>query len=149
MGKLNKQQLQGNEGKREKLTWKDKMDEVLLNAFIEEEDKGNRIDGTWTTTAYTNSVKKLGFTINKEHVKNHLRTLKNNFGICYDFFHGNSGFGWNLDTKLFEAELSANPDMGKWKHTPISHYDKLEMLYSKDRANGKGAISAKERVRQR
>ncbi|KAK6923829.1 Harbinger transposase-derived protein [Dillenia turbinata] len=138
--------------------------EIEINNYVDSVQDADyewefKIDGTWTTIAYTDIVKvyneKFDFTIDKEHVKKHLKTLKNNFGICYDLFHGNNGFGWNPDTKLFEVKpsvwkekIEANPDMGKWKHLPISHYDKLEMLFSKDRANRKGAISVKEKVRQ-
>lgn len=86
----------------------DEMDEILLDAFIQEQEKGNRVEGTWTTQAYANIVKlcneKFAFPIDKEHVKNRVRTLKANFGLCHDMFHGSSGFAWNIVTKLFEAE---------------------------------------------
>jgi hypothetical protein len=39
------------------MTWKDEMDEILLDAFILEQEKGNRVDGTWTIQAYANIVK--------------------------------------------------------------------------------------------
>nr|POE60056.1 hypothetical protein CFP56_45376 [Quercus suber] len=66
-----------------------------------------------------------------------------------------SGFAWNPITALFEVEdevweplIEANPNVTKWKRTPIHHYEKLFNLFSKDRANGEGSISAKEKVRR-
>jgi hypothetical protein len=48
-------------------------------------------------------VEKFGYPIDKYHVKNRLRTLKANFGVCYDLFRGLSGFGWNQESRMFEA----------------------------------------------
>ena len=108
MGRPKKQRVEGEDSKSSKLIWKEDMDEILLDAFIQEQEKGNRVDGTWTSQAYSNIVKycseKFNFSIDKERVKNRLRTMKTNFGICYDLFHASSGFGWNPETKLFEAE---------------------------------------------
>ena len=79
------------------MTWNDDMDEILFDTFIEEQFKGNRVDGTWTTQTYANIVKyyseNFGFPIDKEHVKNHVWILKANFGVCHDLFHESSGFG--------------------------------------------------------
>uniref|UniRef100_A0A803KPA7 DDE Tnp4 domain-containing protein n=1 Tax=Chenopodium quinoa TaxID=63459 RepID=A0A803KPA7_CHEQI len=47
---------------------------------------------------------------------------------------------WNAYTK---------PDAKKWMTTPIPFYEKLMDLYAKDRANGEGSLTAKERARQR
>ncbi|KAK4432985.1 hypothetical protein Salat_1060700 [Sesamum alatum] len=107
------------------MTWSAEMDEILLDAFVAEDEKGNRHDGTWTSTAFDNIVKecveKFGHVIDKENVKNRQRTLKMNFAACYDAFHGHSGFAWNPESQLFEAD---------------------------QRAKGKGAINAKEKSRQ-
>lgn len=45
--------------------------------------------------------------------------------------------------------MQAKPEAKKWMTTPISFYDKLMDLYAKDRANGEGSLTAKERARQR
>ncbi|KAK2666090.1 hypothetical protein Ddye_004664 [Dipteronia dyeriana] len=55
-----------------------------------------------------------------------------------------------MDIVLIDAllEQQAKPNAKKWRHTPIHHYDKLSELFAKDKANGEGAISAKEKVQQ-
>ncbi|XLT65165.1 hypothetical protein HN873_021604, partial [Arachis hypogaea] len=42
----------------------------------------------------------------------------------------------------------AKPEVKKWMHTPIKHYDKLFEIYGTDRATGKHAESAKEKVKR-
>ncbi|KAK4439051.1 hypothetical protein Salat_0239800 [Sesamum alatum] len=116
-------------------------------------------DGTWTSTTFDNIVKecveKFGHVIDKENVKNRQKTLKTNFAACYDAFRGDSGFSWNPESQLFEAEpkvskeiIEANSNAAKWRYTRIQNYDKLERLFAKDRAIGKGATSAKEKSHQ-
>ncbi|RYR79198.1 hypothetical protein Ahy_A01g004034 isoform A [Arachis hypogaea] len=116
------------------------MDTTFIDALIEESRKGNRVDGTFTTMAYDNILSLLrsiyGNHIRKENLKNRLKTLKDHFGVCYDNFHGLSGFSWNPITKMFEAEaevweelIKAKPEVKKWMRTPIKHYDKLFEIY--------------------
>ncbi|KAK9288926.1 hypothetical protein L1049_017397 [Liquidambar formosana] len=134
--------------KANSVKWSTYWDEVLLDALLEEQMKGNRPDGTWSTTAYTNVVKtltqKLEFPFLKDHVKNRMKTLKKNFNTCYELFKGMSGFAWNPETQLFEAEnevwkelIQANAAAATWRHTRICHYDKLFELFAKDRATDK------------
>ncbi|XVF29218.1 hypothetical protein REPUB_Repub15cG0101800 [Reevesia pubescens] len=77
--------------------------------MLEQQVKGNKVDGTFTHHAYDNLVKicveKIGFPFDKNHLKNHVETLKENFSTCFDLFIHLSGFGWNPVTELFEAEL--------------------------------------------
>ena len=40
------------------------------------------------------------------------------------------------------------PNASKWNYTEIQNYDKLYDLLTKDRATGKGAVSAREKVQQ-
>ncbi|KAL0317479.1 UNVERIFIED_CONTAM: hypothetical protein Sangu_2162200 [Sesamum angustifolium] len=141
------------------MNWSTEMDEILLDVFVADDEKSNKHDGTWTSIAFDNIVevcaKKFGHVIDKENVKNQQRTLKTNFAACYDAFHDHSGFAWNPKSQLFEVEpevwkdmLEANPNATKWRYTRIQNYDKLERLFAKDRAKGKGAVSAKEKSRQ-
>ena len=82
----------------------------MIDALLEEQLKGNRSNGTWSTTAFNNVVKtlteKLQFPFEKDHVKNCMKTLKSNFFACHELFNGltMSGFAWNLETQLWEAE---------------------------------------------
>lgn len=95
--------------KRDMLIWTPQMDEYFIQAMLTQQYNGNRIDGTFTSTAYTNMVNELqekkNLNFNKSHLKNRLKTLKDHFAQCYDLFRGVglSGFSWNSETKLFEA----------------------------------------------
>ncbi|KAK1559623.1 hypothetical protein Q3G72_016554 [Acer saccharum] len=110
--------------------------------------------------AYENIVlelcEKLGVDIDKDKMKNRMKSLKTNFSECYDLFNkgGLSGFTWNLEIKILSVEpevwdnlLETNPSAKKWRHTPIGNYEKLVDLFAKDRATGVGASAeiAKEK----
>ena len=73
------------------------MDDTLIDAFYAQHVEGNRVDGTFTTKAYDNIVielqNKIGAVIDKDKVKNRMKSLKGNFNECYDLFKsGISGF---------------------------------------------------------
>ncbi|KAK1563637.1 hypothetical protein Q3G72_030491 [Acer saccharum] len=115
--------VDSEEPRKDTVKWSEQMDIVLIDALLEQQVNGNRVDGTFTTTAYNNVLK------------------------------GLSGFAWNPNNKLFEAEpevwnslIEAKPNAKKWRHTPVYHYDKLSELFAKDRANGEGAVTTKEKV---
>ncbi|XP_059658746.1 uncharacterized protein LOC132305079 [Cornus florida] len=156
MKKANKD-MNATENKKNALRWTEEMDEVLIDALLEQEENGNRVDGTFTSTAYSNVVKKctekIGYPFDKDHIKNWMKTLKLNFNAFYDLFKNLSGFSWSPETKLFEAEpevwkalIEAKPSASKWRHTKIKFYKKLYDLFAKDRANGDGTVSAKAKV---
>ncbi|XAR71155.1 hypothetical protein NMG60_11028288 [Bertholletia excelsa] len=121
------------------------MDKVLLDALLEEQQKGNRLEGVFTPSAYANLVQacneKLGMKFENNHLKNRMKTLKTNFSTCYNLFKGMSVFSWNPGAKMWDAELElrrefleAKPDARKWMSTPINFYDKSCELWTKDRA---------------
>lgn len=98
------------DGKRETFFWTSQMDDAFIQAMLKEQDKCNRVDGTFTSQAYTNMVDELSKTLNKafnkNDLKNRLKTLNERFTQWYDIFRGVSfsGFAWNSETKLLEAE---------------------------------------------
>nr|XP_043609783.1 uncharacterized protein LOC122581605 [Erigeron canadensis] len=156
-----KKQNDGSTVKEERFQWTAKMDEAFIEAMLKEQNEGNRIDGSFTPQAYTNMVNDLTAKLNKdfkkEHLKNRLKTLKDHFSQCYDLFRGVSlsGFAWNSETRLIEAEdevwdqlINEKPEAAKWKTKEICHYDELRQLFAKDRASGTSAITAKERRKQ-
>ncbi|RYR08763.1 hypothetical protein Ahy_B05g076592 isoform B [Arachis hypogaea] len=149
---------EANQPSKDNLRWSDEMDEVLLNALVEEALKGNRHDGSWTTEAYANVVKTLSIAIDphitKNHIKNRMKTLKDHFAEAYDLFHHLSEFAWNPVIRQFEAEeevwqyfIKEKPHAKKWKKMQIKHYDTLK-LFGADRATGKGAATSRERIQQ-
>ncbi|QHO48367.1 uncharacterized protein DS421_1g04870 [Arachis hypogaea] len=111
-----KMAFQGDTSIKDNLRWTEEMDAAFLDALIEECSKRNRVDGTFITTAYVNVLAILktsfGNHLRKDNLKNRLKTLKDQFGVCYDF-HNLSGFSWNPETKLFTAEPEVWTDLIK------------------------------------
>ncbi|KAK1591193.1 hypothetical protein Q3G72_003688 [Acer saccharum] len=144
--------IEGGQPKKDIVKWTECMDRVLLNALLGQQVNGNRIDGTLTTSAYNNVLKicreELKYPFDKDHLKNRIKNLKINFNAGYDLLKGLSGFSWSPITRMFEAEPESKPSAKKWRVTEIQNYDKLLELFVKDRANGEGVISAKEKVKQ-
>ncbi|XVF53721.1 hypothetical protein PTKIN_Ptkin05aG0121400 [Pterospermum kingtungense] len=151
------QNTDGSTSSKDNVIWTPEMDNVLVDAMLEEEHKGNRPSGAFTTTAYDNMLHVLTTTfgkhIQKINIKNRTRTLKKTFGECKDLFHGLSGFAWNPTTKMFDAEsevwehlIEAKPEARRWRYTPIENYNKLYELFGEQRATGEYAESAAEKV---
>ncbi|XP_059640342.1 uncharacterized protein LOC132282621 isoform X1 [Cornus florida] len=144
--------------KRDRCVWTAQMDDIFVDALHNQFVKGNMIDGTFTTKAYNEIVhelkERLGIDINKDKVKNRLKTIKKIFNECFNLFKtGLSGFAWSEATKMWYAEpevwaslIKSNPTVEKWKTTPISNYDKLLDLFGKDRATGFNAATAEEKI---
>ncbi|WJX25098.1 hypothetical protein P8452_14171 [Trifolium repens] len=120
------QSVEPRQANKEVLRWTDDMDKILLNALLEEANKGNRHDGLWTTEAYSNVVDVLRSegppTMTKQHIKNRMKTMKDHFAESYDLFGSLSGFSWNSITRRFEAEeevwkdlIREKPHAAKWK----------------------------------
>ncbi|XVF84563.1 hypothetical protein PTKIN_Ptkin17bG0047000 [Pterospermum kingtungense] len=145
-----KNEKQGSKTKKETLQWSTEMDTILLTALVDEQSRGNRPDGTFTHEAMKNVLELLrvyfGIHIQHSNIKNRLKTLKSRFNEWKDLFHGLSGFSWNPTTKMFDATDEEKPEAKKWMSTKIENYDLLFDLYGQDRATGKFAESAKEKV---
>nr|XP_043637873.1 uncharacterized protein LOC122608863 [Erigeron canadensis] len=155
---MSKRGNDGTTGKRESLVWTGRMDDAFIQAMLKEKDNGNKIDGTFTSDACTNMVnepsKSLNIQFKKDHLKNRLKTLKEHFSQCYDLFRGVSlsGFSWNPNTKLVEAEdevwealIKEKLEAEKWRTKQIAHYDEMLELFAKDRASGVAAETAKKK----
>ncbi|KAK1354232.1 hypothetical protein POM88_047488 [Heracleum sosnowskyi] len=92
--------------------------------MLNQQYEGHGIDGTFTSQAYVNMVaemrQKTNIELNKAHLKNRLKTLKDHFAQCYDLLRG------------------VKPDAIKWKTKPILNYNELEELFAKDRVTCAG-----------
>ncbi|XP_035831542.1 uncharacterized protein At2g29880 isoform X2 [Helianthus annuus] len=157
-----KLEVSGNTSKKEQLKWTEIMDNAFIQAMITQQDKGNRINGTFTTQAYANMIEELTtklprdiikMEITKNHLRNRLKTLKIRFSQWYDMFRGTSlsGFSWNPDTQLIEAEdevwnklIESKPEAASLKTKKVSNYNELLALFARDRASGIHAETAKE-----
>ncbi|XP_074365694.1 uncharacterized protein LOC141706765 [Apium graveolens] len=147
---------------KENLQWTPSMDALFIEAMLYEEKHGNRCDGTFTSASYMNMLDflkgKLEIpNLKKEHLKNRLRTLKENFRECYDLFHNKSslGFTWNPATKLWTAEeevwktfVESKPTAARWMTKPMHNYDALKELFANDRTTVEGVGNAKKKRKQ-
>ncbi|KOM55310.1 hypothetical protein LR48_Vigan10g120200 [Vigna angularis] len=145
---------------REFMKWTEDMDAHLLHCMIEESRIGNRVDGSWTSQAYTNIVDHLhssGYVaVTKNNVKNRQKVLKDKWREVHDLFSGLSGFAWNPVSMKFHAEdevwmdlIQSRPTAAKWRVNSIKHYDLMVELWAADRATGSGVRTARQARRQR
>ncbi|XP_059629816.1 uncharacterized protein LOC132272739 [Cornus florida] len=159
--RMSKESSKSGVSKKDRLDWNAQMDDIFVDALHNQYLKGNMLDGTFTTRAYHEIVEelkqKLGIDINKDKVKNRLKTTKTRFNECFNLFKNDlSGFAWSQETKMWSTEpkvwadliavgfLIAKPAAEKWKTATIFNYDKLLDLFAKDRAMGFNALTAKE-----
>ncbi|XP_014492738.1 uncharacterized protein LOC106755149 [Vigna radiata var. radiata] len=140
---------------REFMKWTEDMDACLLHCMIEESRIGNRVDGSWTSQAYTNIVDHLhvsGYVaITKNNVKNRQKVLKDKWREVHDLFSGLSDFAWNPITMRFDAEdevwmdlIQSRPTAAKWRVNSIRHYDLMVELWAADRATGSAVRTARQ-----
>ncbi|KAH7844679.1 hypothetical protein Vadar_030561 [Vaccinium darrowii] len=144
---------------KKNLTWTQEMDDYLIEVLHEQFLYGRKIDRSFTATAYANASKamsqKFGENISKAHIKNRLKTIKQNFNLAYDLVKKSSGLGWNQETRMLEADpevwkelIASNPDAKKFYMRPIPKFDQLEAIFGRDRATGAYAETAKEKRRR-
>ncbi|CAI9295162.1 unnamed protein product [Lactuca saligna] len=155
---MNKQEPTVNTGKKSLLNRTEHMDAAFVDAMVQQQKKGNRPYGNFTSQAYVNMVeelnKKLTMNLTKSHLKNRLKTLKSTFSQWYAMFNEIflSGFGWNADTQLIEAYeevwdnlIKSKPDAVALKTKKVAHFEQMLVLFARDRASGENAETTKER----
>ncbi|CAI9277491.1 unnamed protein product [Lactuca saligna] len=117
--------------------------------MMTQDEKGSRISGSFIPQAYNNMVEELnqkfGKSLTKNHLKNRLKTLKSSFSQWYDIFHETSlsGFGWNYETQLIEADEEVWANLINSKKIP--NYNEMIALFAKDRASGVHTETMKEK----
>ncbi|KAJ3685960.1 hypothetical protein LUZ61_015124 [Rhynchospora tenuis] len=160
MGKR-KNSLNSNVSKDDSVTWTPQMDDVLIDAFVHQNNIGNRVGGTFTSKAHDNILKEVSekfpeVSFDKAKIKNRMKYIKRGFGPCYDIFkNGLSGFSWNSATSTWGASadvwkklLEKHPEATPWMNKPVRNYKKLASLYGNDRATLEDTETAAE-VRER
>ena len=95
--------------KKDREYWIAVMNGVLIDALLHQQHLGNRNGSVFTTHTYDNIVKELQEKfekpIDKQKVKNRIKTIKYNWSDCYDMPKNRlSGFTWSPITKMWSAE---------------------------------------------
>ena len=86
------------------------MVDALMEAYLHQDNIGNRVNGSFTTHAFDNILKELlenfpNKHIDKEKLQNRMKHMKKKWFACYDIFkNGMSGFGWDPTNEMFTAE---------------------------------------------
>ncbi|GLT75857.1 hypothetical protein SLA2020_475510 [Shorea laevis] len=131
------------------------MDEAFVDAFLHQHNLGNRVNGSFTTKAYKNIVnelkEKLEKNVDKDKVKNWIKTLKANLSKSHNLFKNLSGFSWSIVTKLWSVKpkvwdilINVNKDAKEWMTKSVLHYDTFVILFGNDQVTGEKSEIAKE-----
>ncbi|KAL6218939.1 hypothetical protein ACLB2K_012146 [Fragaria x ananassa] len=80
------------------------------------------------------------------HIESKLKKWKQNFSIVYDMTN-TSGFAWNDAKKCIEVDsndawdmyVQHNKNAKCWRNKSFPIYDRLALIFGKDRVNGRGA----------
>ncbi|CAL5437453.1 unnamed protein product [Camellia sinensis] len=87
----------------------------------------------------------------KPHIESRVKTLKRDTGTVFDMVNGVgcSGFGWDSNTNMVVAEkqvwdgyVQSHKRAAYWKNRSFPHCDMLCIIFEKDRATGKDAVTA-------
>ncbi|GMQ05442.1 hypothetical protein CsSME_00050464 [Camellia sinensis var. sinensis] len=87
----------------------------------------------------------------KPHIESRVKTLKRDIGTVFDMVNGVgcNGFGWDSNTNMVVAEkqvwdvyVQSHKHAAHWKNRSFPHCDMLCIIFEKDRAMGKDAVTA-------
>ncbi|GMI75414.1 hypothetical protein like AT4G02550 [Hibiscus trionum] len=122
------------------------MEHIFLEILADEAQKGNKPSNTFRM----NSIKRVAVAISDkfqvqcdtEHVKNHLRTVKNTWKIICKI-REESGFGWDDNMKMItcdrvthDAAITAHPKYAPFLNKKIDFYDEMALVVGQDMATG-------------
>ncbi|MBA0755896.1 hypothetical protein Gogos_021662, partial [Gossypium gossypioides] len=122
------------------------MEHIFLEILAEEAQKGNKPSNTFEAV----SINRVAIAISKKfqvqcyskHVKNHLRTVKNQWQIICTI-RAESGFGRDDNMKLitcdrstYDAIVMAHKKYEPFLNKSIDHYDEMTLFVGKDMTIG-------------
>ncbi|XP_042484106.1 uncharacterized protein LOC122064463 isoform X2 [Macadamia integrifolia] len=124
--------------KAKNMMWTNEMDRCLTKALVQQVKKGNKIDKSLTSTAYTAAVellnKKFSLDLNKEHIRNRLKTWKKQYGVLKELLAQN-GFQWDERQKMVVANdsvwneyIKSNPDAKALRSRFLENYNDWCMI---------------------
>lgn len=87
----------------------------------------------------------------KPHIESRVKTLKRDTGTVFDMVNGVGcgGFGWDSNTNMVVAEkqvwdgdVQSHKRAAHWKNRSFPHCDMLCIIFERDHATGKDAVTA-------
>ncbi|KAL6328089.1 hypothetical protein AAG906_033366 [Vitis piasezkii] len=79
------------------------------------------------------------------YIELRVKTLKKQFNAIMDMLTHGSRFSWDNSKKMVLCDqdvFEGHKDVNSLRLKPFPHFDDLSLVFGKDRANGKGAMSA-------
>ncbi|KAK0590508.1 hypothetical protein LWI29_028139 [Acer saccharum] len=103
--------------------------------------------GTYEHVASKIREKIENINITAKHVQNKMKRLKDKYSVAYDMLN-TSGFSWDdthkcvtVAPEILEAYLKKHPNKNYTANRPFPHYERLVIVFGKDRATGSMAES--------
>ncbi|KAJ9539901.1 hypothetical protein OSB04_026407 [Centaurea solstitialis] len=128
--------------------------DLLITILQEIVAAGGRSDnGSFRAGTHEQIVLKMrekipGINITSKHIHNKMKRLKDKYSAAYDMLN-TSGFGWDdakqcvtVDAQVLEDYLKKHPSKNYVANKPFPQYERLKMVFGKDRATGSLAESA-------
>ncbi|KAK0573499.1 hypothetical protein LWI29_008979 [Acer saccharum] len=135
--------------------WTLEEEDVLISILERIVVDGGRCDtSSFRSGIYDQVVSKMrekigNITITAKHVQNKMKRMKDKYSATYDMLNI-SGFGWDDTRKcvvidsleILHEYLKKHPNKNYTANRPFSHYERLVVVFRKDRAIGNMAESA-------
>ncbi|PPS13915.1 hypothetical protein GOBAR_AA06673 [Gossypium barbadense] len=132
------------EGTSKQFRWTKPMEHLFLEILAEEAQKGNKPSNTFKAVSFNRVVvaisERFQVQCDAKHVKNHLRTVKNQWQIICTI-RDESGFGWDDNMKMitcdratYDAAMMAHKKSELFLNKSIDHYDEMTLVVGKDKA---------------
>ncbi|XP_014757810.1 uncharacterized protein LOC106866692 [Brachypodium distachyon] len=145
----------GKKFSRSYVQWTPKMDSALLDVFVEHHNNGDHAQNGWKPHVYHNAIKavreKCGVDVTKEKIVSRCKTFDKDYEILSKIL-AQSGFGWDWENKVllmdsdevWDKYVEANEKAAIYKNKVIHNWHEICIVYSKDKANGEGAMTGNE-----
>ncbi|KAI3461172.1 hypothetical protein Pfo_017835 [Paulownia fortunei] len=124
------------------MIWTNEMDHFLANILAEHATENYKSDTIIKPSTYTAVVAalnvKFGLLLNKDHIKNRLKTLRKQHAVLKEIV-AQKGFRWDKDQKMIVANdaawkeyIKVNPDAKPFRAKVIENYDALCSIAGND-----------------
>ncbi|KAK3207115.1 hypothetical protein Dsin_021161 [Dipteronia sinensis] len=118
-------------------------------------DTGSFRPGTYEQVTSKMREKIENITLTEKHVQNKMKRMKDRYSTAYDMLN-TSGFGWDDTRKcvivdspeILEEYLKKHSNKNYAANRPFSHYERLVVVFGKDRATSSMAESAADALDQ-
>ncbi|PPR99492.1 hypothetical protein GOBAR_AA21180 [Gossypium barbadense] len=120
------------------------MEHLFLEILAKEAQKGNKPSNTFKVISINQFAiaifERFQVQCDRKHVKNHLRTVKNQWQIICTI-RADNGFGWDDNMKMitcdratYDAAVMAHKKYEPFLSKSIDHYDKMALVVGKNMA---------------